>query len=95
MVDVDLSMHEWVETAKKAFKYYAISHKTKMTYIEFNTFIQDFLKDEPELLNKFNVKTAFAEFAETNKGFLEEKEFEDAWKDIKISRMKTKDQIEL
>lgn len=94
MVDQEKVMDEWVKIAKEAFNYYAVSHRTKMNYNEFNKFIQDFLKDEPDLLKKFNVKTAFDEFAETHKEYLEEKEFEDAWKDIKISRMKTKEQIE-
>ena len=86
----DPIMKEVEKKAKEAFDKYAMS-KTNITESEFEVFLKDYYKDEKEVLSQMNVKKLFEEFSQENQASLTESEFKEAYKDLAISRMKTKD----
>ena len=43
------------------------------------------------MVEKLDIKQLFNEFKNSQSDSLDEKEFEEAWKDLTISRMKTKE----
>jgi hypothetical protein len=85
------NLDKLIDSAKENFFKYAIEHKNKeeMTFDEFNTFLNDFFKDDPSTLEKLNPLEIFKEFSSDKN--ISEREFRNAYKDLKISRSKTKD----
>jgi len=85
------NLDKLINSAKENFFKYAIEHKNKdeMTFEEFKKFLNDFFKDEPSTLEKLNPMEIFKEFSTDQN--ISEREFRNAYKDLKISRSKTKD----
>lgn len=75
-----------IEQAKIEFKKYVGKGKEKMTYEDFQCFMKDFFKDKPSEINNLDIKELFDEFSKEEKGKIDEREFRDAYKEIKISR---------
>jgi hypothetical protein len=75
--------------AKAKFLKFAKNNPEKMTLIEFKNFLNDFFKDDPSTLEKLNPLEIFKEFSSEKN--ISEREFRNAYKDLKISRSKTKD----
>lgn len=86
-------LEDMKKEAKIAFKKYSNSHPNKITYEEFEHFVKDYFTNETdkEDLAKIDIKQLFTEFKSSSSDALNEKEFEEAWKDLTISRMKTKE----
>ena len=85
------NLDKLIDSAKENFFKYAIEHKNKeeMTFDEFKTFLNDFFKDDSSTLEKLNPLEIFKEFSSDKN--ISEREFRNAYKDLKISRSKTKD----
>ena len=86
-------LEDMKKKAKIAFKKYSNSHPNKITYQDFEHFVKDYFTNETdkEDLAKIDIKQLFTEFKSSSSDALNEKEFEEAWKDLTISRMKTKE----
>ena len=82
-----------IEQAKLEFQKYVGENEEKMSYADFECFINNFFKDQPAVLKTLNVKELFNEFSKEEKGKIDEREFRDAYKELKISRMDTNDRI--
>ncbi len=80
--------------AKAKFLKFAKNNPEKMTLIEFKNFLNDFFKDEKEVLEKIDAETMFKEFSKENSDSLTETEFREAYKDLKLSRARTNDKID-
>ena len=83
-----------IHLAKEKFVKYAKDNPEKMNLIEFKHFLNDFFKDEKEVLEKIDAETMFKEFSKENSDSLTETEFREAYKDLKISRARTNDNID-
>ena len=79
-------------TAK--FLKFAKNNPEKMTLIEFKNFLDDYFKDDKEVLKKINAESIFKEFSKEDSNSLTEREFREAYKDLKISRARTNDNID-
>lgn len=84
--------------AKEAFKNYAKKHPDKITFEEFQQFIIDFYtKEQSPIPSIKEIKLLFNESKTSSSSpeqeVLKSEEFEETWKDLTISRMKTKDNI--
>ena len=84
-----------IEQAKNEFKKYVGENQEKMSYADFECFLKNFFKDQPGVLKNLKVKELFNEFSKEEKGKMDEREFRDAYKELKISRMDTNDKIML
>ena len=82
-----------IEQAKLEFQKYIGENEEKMSYEEFECFINNFFKDQPVVLKTLNIKELFNEFSREEKGKIDEREFREAFKELKISRMDTNDFI--
>ena len=82
-----------IEQAKLEFQKYVGKDEEKMSYSEFECFINNFFKDQPAVLKTLNIKELFNEFSKEEKGKIDIREFRDAYKELKISRMDTNDII--
>ena len=94
MENDSLAIEEMIKKAKDAFKKYAKTHQNKLTFQEFEIFINDFYansEEDKKMVEKLDIKQLFNEFKNSQSDSLNEKEFEEAWKDLTISRMKTKE----
>ena len=85
------NLDKLITSAKESFFKFAIEHKNKeeMTFDEFKNFLNDFFKDDPLTLQKLNPLELFNEFSSEKN--ISEREFRNAYKDLKISRSKTKE----
>lgn len=84
--------------AKEAFKNYAKIHPDKITFEEFQQFINDFYtKEQSPIPSLKEIKQLFKESktssSSTEQEVLKSEEFQETWKDLTISRMKTKDNL--
>ena len=84
---------ELIEQAKAEFKKYVGTDKEKMNVNDFEKFINNFFIDDPATLKNINAQELFDEFSKEEKGKIDEREFRDAYKELKISRMDTNDNI--
>ena len=82
-----------IEQAKIEFKKYVGENQEKMTYPDFERFLKNFFKDQPHILTTLETKELFNEFSKEEKGKIDEREFRDAYKELKISRMDTSDKL--
>ena len=82
-----------IEQAKHEFQKYIGENEEKMSYEDFERFINNFFKDQPAVLKTLNVRELFNEFSKEEKGKIDEREFRIAYKELKISRMDTNDII--
>jgi hypothetical protein len=83
-----------IDKAKLDFNKYCVNNTGKMDYTEFEKFIEDFLNDQPEhVRNKFPRRKFFEEYAVTQKDLMEKQEFEQAWEELNIRRLETKDEF--
>ena len=82
-----------IEQAKNEFQKYVGKNQEKMSYADFECFLKNFFKDQPEILKTLSVKELFNEFSKEEKGKIDEREFRVAYKELKISRMDTNDRI--
>ena len=82
-----------IEQAKNEFHKYVSKDQEKMSYADFEAFLKNFFKDQPNALKNLNVKEIFNEFSKEENGKIDEREFRDAFKELKISRMDTSDRI--
>ena len=87
--------HKLIEKAKTEFQKYLVGNEEKMSYADFECFLKNFFKDQPGVLKNLKVKELFNEFSKEEKGKMDEREFRDAYKELKISRMDTNDKIML
>ena len=82
-----------IEQAKKEFQKYVGEGQEKMSYADFECFLKNFFKDQPLLFKNLDIKSLFNEFSKEEKGKIDEREFRDAFKELKISRMDTSDKL--
>ena len=82
-----------IEQAKQEFQKYVGKDGEKMSYADFECFLRNFFKDQPNTIKNLNVKELFNEFSKEEKGKIDEREFRIAFKELKISRMDTSDRI--
>jgi Ca2+-binding EF-hand superfamily protein len=82
-----------MEQAKLEFHKYVGDDQEKMSYADFECFLKNFFKDQPETLKNLDVKEVFNEFSKEEKGKIDEREFRIAFKELKISRMDTNDKL--
>ncbi len=82
-----------IEQAKVEFKKYVAKGQEKMSFADFECFLKGFFKDQPNCLKGLNMKELFNEFSKEEKGKIDEREFRDAFKELKISRMDTSDKL--
>ena len=82
-----------IEQAKNEFQKYVGKNQEKMSYADFECFLKNFFKDQPEILKTLSVKELFNEFSKEEKGKIDEREFRVAYKELKISRMDTSDRL--
>ncbi len=85
--------HKLIEKAKTEFQKYLVGNEEKMSYADFECFMKNFFKEQPEVFKNLNIKEVFNEFSKEEKGKIDEREFRDAYKELKISKMNTNDQI--
>ena len=82
-----------IEQAKIEFQKYVGKDNEKMSYADFECFLKNFFKDQPNSLKNLDIKELFNEFSKEEKGKIDEREFRIAFKELKISRMDTSDRI--
>ena len=82
-----------IEQAKKEFQKYVGEGQEKMSYADFECFLKNFFKDQPSLFKNLDIKNLFNEFSKEENGKIDEREFRDAFKELKISRMDTSDKL--
>ena len=82
-----------MEKAKVEFQKYLVGTEEKMSYADFECFLKNFFKEQPEVFKKLNIKEVFNEFSKEEKGKIDEREFRDAYKELKISKMNTSDHV--
>ena len=82
-----------IEQARIEFKKFVGENQEKMSYADFGCFIKNFFKDQPNILKNLDVKELFNEFSKEEEGKIDEREFRDAFKELKISRMDTSDKL--
>ena len=82
-----------IEQAKAEFQKYVGKDQEKMNINDFEKFINNFFSDQPSVLKNLNVQELFDEFSKEEEGKIDEREFRDAYKELKISRMDTNDKI--
>ena len=82
-----------IEQAKIEFQKYVGEGQEKMSYEDFENFLKNFFKDQPSLFKNLDIKDLFNEFSKEEKGKIDEREFRDAFKELKISRMDTSDKL--
>ena len=83
-----------IELAKEKFIQFSIDDPEKMTLKEFKNFLEDFFKDDKEVLAKIDAESVFKEFSKDDPNSLTEREFREAYKDLKISRARTNENID-
>ena len=64
-----------------------------MSYADFENFLKNFFKDQPDTLKGMDIKELFNEFSKEENGKIDEREFRNAFKELKISRMDTSDKL--
>ena len=84
---------ELIEIAKEEFQKYVGKEQEKMNINDFEKFINKFFEDQPSVLKSIKIPELFNEFSKEEKGKIDEREFRQAYKELKISRMDTNDQI--
>ena len=82
-----------IEQAKIEFEKYVGKDKEKMNIIDFENFINNFFADQPSVLKSIHIDELFDEYSKEEKGKIDEREFRIAYKELKISRMDTNDNI--
>ena len=82
-----------IELAKAEFQKYVGKDEEKMNIKDFEKFINDFFSDQHSILETLNIQDMFDEFSKEEKGKIDEREFRNAYKELKISRMDTNDRI--
>ena len=82
-----------IEQAKAEFQKYVGKDQEKMNINDFEKFINNFFSDQPSVLKNLNAQELFDEFSKEEEGKIDEREFRDAYKELKISRMDTNDKI--
>ena len=85
--------HKIIEQAKQEFQKYVSKDQEKMSFADFELFLKNFFKDQPNALKNLDIKNIFNEFSKEEKGKIDEREFRDAFKELKISRMDTSDKL--
>ena len=82
-----------IEEAKAEFKKYLAQNQEKMSFADFENFLKNFFKDQPDTLKGMDIKELFNEFSKEENGKIDEREFRLAFKELKISRMDTSDKL--
>ena len=82
-----------IEEAKAEFQKYLAQNQEKMSYADFENFLKNFFKDQPDALKGMDIKELFNEFSKEENGKIDEREFRLAFKELKISRMDTSDKL--
>ena len=82
-----------IKEAKSKFAQYVGKDKEKMNFEDFKNFVNNFFADQLSTLKSINIQEIFDEFSKEEKGKIDEREFREAYKDLKISRMDTNDKI--
>jgi hypothetical protein len=86
---------QWMIKARTDYDKYCKDSNGKMEYEDFEKFLEFFLSDQPEeIRNSFQKRKFFEEYATKNKNEIEKPQFEQAWEELNLRRLETKDQLD-